>query len=172
MSDIPSDANGTNPASDPKYANGMRAYAAVGDFMNQDGWHPQAVEDTQVYRAFFSGANGEVTCFAQVRVDLEQFLFYVAMPMRVPADKRVAVAEFITRANYGLRIGNFELDFDDGEVRYKSSVDFEDATLTPTLIRNVMYPAVQTMDRYLPGVLAVIYGGKTPEEAVTEIEEA
>lgn len=172
MSDIPSDANGTNHAADPQDSNGLRAYAAVGAFMHEDGWHPQTVEDSHVYRAFFAGNNGEVTCFAQIRVDLEQFLFYVAMPMRVPADKRVAVAEFITRANYGLRIGNFEMDFDDGEVRYKSSVDFEGAVLTPTLIRNVMYPAVQTMDRYLPGVLAVIYGGKTPEEAVTEIEEA
>ena len=40
----------------------------------------------------------------------------------------------------------------DGEVRYKSSIDFEGAELTPSLIRNTIYPAVQTMDRYLPGI--------------------
>jgi hypothetical protein len=30
----------------------------------------------------------------------------------------------------------------------------------------------ETLDRYLPGLMAVIYGGKTPVEAVAEIEES
>ena len=62
------------------------------------------------------------------------------------------------------------MDFNDGEIRYKSSLDFEDETLTPQLIKLAVYPAVQTLDRYLPGLMAVIYGGKTPAEAVAEIE--
>jgi hypothetical protein len=150
---------------------GQRALQAVGRFMEEDGWHPQFIEDTQVYRSYFVGLNGEVTCFAQVRVDLEQFIFYVLMPVHVPVNMRPAVAEFITRANYGLRIGNFEMDFDDGELRYKSSIDFEGVELVPGLIRNTIYPAAQTMDRYLPGILSVIFGGKSPEEAIAAIEE-
>jgi hypothetical protein len=55
-------------------------------------------------------------------------------------------------------------------VRYKSSLDFEGAVLTPELIRNAIYPAVQTTDRYLPGLMAVIYGGKSAAEAIAEIE--
>ena len=151
--------------------NGIRAFEAVGKFMEEDGWHPQALDDSFVYRAYFVGHNGEVTCFAQVRADLEQFIFYVVMPVRAPEQARTSVAEYLTRANYGLRIGNFEMDFDDGEVRYKSSLDFESMELTPGLIRNTIYPAVQTMDRYLPGMLSVIYGGKTAEEAIFAIEE-
>jgi hypothetical protein len=151
--------------------NGLRGYAAVGAFLEEDGWHPQSIEENYVYRAGVAGLNGEVACFAQVRVDLEQFLFYVVMPVRVPEHMRPAVADFLTRANYGLRIGNFEMDFDDGEVRYKSSVDFEGTELTRPLIRNAVYPAVQTMDRYLPGILAVIFGGKEPAEAIAEVEE-
>jgi hypothetical protein len=151
--------------------NGMRAFEAVGKFMEEDGWHPQPLDENFVYRAYFVGHNGEVTCFAQVRPDLEQFIFYVVMPVRAPANMRVAVAEYLTRANYGLRIGNFEMDFDDGEVRYKSSLDFEGVELTSGLIRNAIYPAVQTMDRYLPGLLSVIFGGKSAEEAIYAIEE-
>jgi hypothetical protein len=80
------------------------------------------------------------------------------------------VAEFITRTNYGLRIGNFEMDFQDGEVRYKSSLDFEGSTLTPEWIQHAVYPAVQTMDRYLPALMKVIDGSLSPLEAVEEIE--
>lgn len=150
---------------------GLQAFELIGKFMEDDGWHPQRDDDNYVYRSYFVGNNGEVTCFAQVRVDLEQLIFYVVMPMRTPENLRLAVAEYITRANYGLRIGNFEMDFDDGEVRYKSSLDFEGVTLGPELIRNALYPAVQTMDRYLPGILAVMYGGKNPEEAIASIED-
>jgi hypothetical protein len=166
MAEMEDDGDGSSD-----FSAGIRAFEAVGQFMQDDGWHPQTLEDNYVYRAYFVGRNGEVTCFAQVRVDLEQFIFYVVMPVRAPSQMRLAVAEYLTRANYGLRIGNFELDFDDGEVRYKSSVDFEGVELTPALIRNTIYPAVQTMDRYLPGVLAVVFGGKSAEEAITAIEE-
>jgi hypothetical protein len=118
----------------------------------------------------YTGKNGDLRCYAIVRVDLEEFLFYAVAPIKVPEDDRAAVAEYLTRANYGLRIGNFELDYSDGEVRYKSSLDFEGQQLTSDLIRNAIYPAVHTMDRYLPGLLRVTFGGATPHEAIEEVE--
>ena len=164
------EAQGTD-AEAQENPNGLAAFYLTGQFLEEDGWTPQRLEDQYVYRVFYSTAHGDLACFAQLRVDLEQFLFYVLAPVRSPQSQRLAVAEYITRANYGLRIGNFELDFSDGEVRYKSSIDFEGETLTPNLIRSVVYPAVQTMERYLPGLLSVTYGGRTPEEAIQQIEE-
>ena len=151
-------------------ANGLLGLATLGQFLEEDGWYPQQLEDRNIYRMGFAGNNGDTTCYAQVLVDLEIFLFYVQWPVKVPEDARLAAAEYLTRANYGLRIGNFEMDFSDGEVRYKSSLDFEGATLTPDLIKHAIYPAVQTMDRYLPGLMAVMYGGKPAAEAIDEIE--
>jgi hypothetical protein len=111
-------------------ANGLQAFDTLGKFLEDDGWYPQQLEGNYMYRAGFSGKNGQIACYAQIRVDLEQFLFYVVAPAKAPEAARMAVAEFITRANYGLRIGNFEMDFSDGEVRYKSSIDFEGDVLT------------------------------------------
>ena len=154
----------------PDNNNVVQAFATLGEFLQADEWHPQELEGKHIYRMGFNGKNGQTTCYAQVREDLEQFLFYVVAPIKTPQDLRLAVAEFITRANYGLRIGNFELDFSDGEVRYKSSLDFEHVVLSPDLIKNAIYPAVQTMDRYLPGLMGVIYGGESPAEAIAKIE--
>ncbi len=150
--------------------NSLQAFATLGQFLKEDEWYPQQLEDKHVYRVGFSGKNGQLVCFAQVRLELEQFIFYAVAPVKAPEEARLAVAEFITRANYGLRIGNFELDFDDGEVRYKSSLDFEGATLTPALIKHTIYPSVQTMDSYLPGLMKVVYGDKPPADAIAEIE--
>ena len=155
-----------------EHVNGWRAFATLSEFLRDDGWHPQQLDDKTIFRVYFSGEHGDVRCYAQIRVDLEQFLFYVVAPVKAPEEMRAEVVEYLTRANFGLRIGNFELDYDDGEVRYKSSLDFEGETLTPGLIRNTMYPAVHTMDFYLPGLLGVMYGNKTPTQAIDEIEGA
>ena len=32
--------------------------------------------------------------------------------------KRQDIAEYLTRANYGMVMGNFEMDYSDGEIRY------------------------------------------------------
>jgi hypothetical protein len=147
-----------------------RAFATLGQFLQEDGWHPQKLEDKTIYRVAFTGKNGTYVCYAVIRMDLEQFLFYAQAGAKAPEEARLAVAEFITRANYGLRIGNFELDMSDGEVRYKSSLDFEGTRLTDQWIKNAIYPAVQTMDRYFAGLMQVMYAQSSPEEAIAAIE--
>jgi hypothetical protein len=159
----PQEPEGENP-------NGSRALETLREFLEADGWFPQQLDERPIYRIAFSGKNGELRCYAQVRIELEQFMFYAVAPVKAAEEVRSDVAEYLTRANYGLRIGNFELDYQDGEVRYKSSLDFESETLTSNFIRNAIYPAVQTMDRYLKGLLSVMYGGRTPVEAIQEVE--
>ncbi|MCD4738827.1 MAG: YbjN domain-containing protein [Anaerolineae bacterium] len=150
--------------------NALLAFETLGEYLRENDWHPHRLEDRYIYRVGFSGANGKYACYAQIRVDLEQFIFYVMVPIKAPEEKRLACAEFVTRVNYGLRIGNFELDLSDGEVRYKSSLDFENETLTYNLIEVAIYPAVKTTDRYLPGLMKVIYGAVGPRVAIEEIE--
>lgn len=149
---------------------GLTAFETLRGFLEEDGWYPQRLADSYTLRMGFAGTHGQTTCFAQIDLERQLFLFYVVAPVKVPELLRGAVAEFVTRANYGLRIGNFEMDYRDGEVRYKSVLTFEGAGLGATPIHNVIYPAVQTMDHYLPGLMSVIYGGREPAGAIQEIE--
>ncbi|NES73010.1 MAG: YbjN domain-containing protein, partial [Okeania sp. SIO2D1] len=121
-------------------------------------------------RMLFQGQNGKWTCYARTRVEQSQFVFYSICPVKVPKPKRRAVGEFISRANYGMIIGNFELDFVEGEIRYKTSTDVEGLTLTLALIKRLVYTNVMMMDEYLPGITSVIKGEASPEEAIAQIE--
>ncbi len=150
--------------------NSLKAFDTLRNFMEEDDWHPNQLEGKYIFSTGFSGENGRFACYAQIRMELEQFLFYCVAPVKVPEEKRMEAAAFITRANYGMRIGNFEMDFNDGEVRYTSALDFENAELTEEWLKHAMYPAVQTMDRYMPGLMGVMYGEKSAEEAIEEIE--
>jgi hypothetical protein len=64
--------------------------------------------------------------------------------------------EFITRANYGINIGDFEMDLDDGEIRFKISMDVEAGVLSNIMVRNMMVAAYTTVDRFFPGLMSVL----------------
>lgn len=141
-------------------------------FFQQDDWRYQQLEGQPVFRLGFRGDNGSFDCFAKVVDERHRFLFYSVMESNVPPEKRVAVAEFITRANYGLAIGNFEMDYGDGEIRYKTSVDVEGGELTVEMVKTLVYTNLLMMDRYFPGIKSCVWGDATPEEAIARIESS
>lgn len=150
-----------------------RIMEAMKDFFAKDDWNFRPLDnDRPVLRMGFAGDDAQWTCFAQAREEQEQFIFYSVSPVPAPADRRNEVAEFITRANYGMIVGNFEMDYSDGEIRYKTSIDVEDADLTHPLMRHVVYANVMTFDRYFKGLMAVMHGGSSATDAVGLVEGA
>jgi hypothetical protein len=140
------------------------------NFFTQDDWQFTKLQGEPILSMAFQGKNGEWTCYAKAREEQQQFVFYSLCPINASEDKRLAVAQFLTRANYGMMNGNFELDFNDGEIRYKTSIDVEGDRLTPALIKNLVYTNVTMMDEYLPGIISVINGDVEPKEAIVQIE--
>ena len=149
----------------------LSLYQAIIHFFTEDDWSFTKLQGEPVLRMAFQGDNGQWTCYAKAKEDQQQFVFYSLCPIAAPEDKRSAIVEFITRANYGMTIGNFELDYTDGEIRYKTSIDVEGDRLTPALIKRLVYTNVAMMDEYLPGIKAVIEVGISPKEAIRAIEQ-
>ncbi len=110
--------------------------------------------------------------FMAYRENPHTMLFLTYLPMKINEDKRAEVAEFLTRANYGLHVGNFEMDMEDGEVRYKTTGVTDEKTM-PSLdvIRRLTYIGFSMFDRYVPSLLSIVYGEKTPLEAIAEAEK-
>lgn len=143
---------------------------AVIQFFQEDGWPLSPWGDDSILEVKFQGQNGQWTCIAQVREEQAQFLFYSLCPVIAPEHRRLAVAEFLTRVNYGMLVGNFEMDFQDGEVRFKTSIDVGNGKLNADLIQPIVHINVQTMDYYLPGLLMVMFSQISPAEVISEIE--
>jgi hypothetical protein len=146
-------------------------YTAVVDYLTEDGWNFRVAEEDVAVQMGFRGRNSSWQCLCIVDEEKGFVRFYSILPAVVEEEQRPTIAEFIIRANYGLPIGNFEMDYADGEVRYKTSIDIEGGELTPKMVENLLMSNLTTMDRYLPGLMRVIYGDKEPAEAVAEIDE-
>ena len=147
-----------------------RIFEGMSDFFARDDWKTTQLEGKLTLRMGFSGDDSSWTCFAQAREQQEQVCFYSVAPVKVPEDRRTEMAQFLHRANYGMIIGNFEMDYSDGEVRYKTSVDVEGSELTFALMKQVVYPNVLTMDRYLKAIMAVSFGGIDAVAGVAMVE--
>lgn len=118
----------------------------------------------------FQGTYGKWGCIARTQEELQQAAFYSYYPAQAPPDKRPAIAEFIARANFDMIIGNFELDFNDGEIRFKTSVDARGDRLTPAMVSQMVYANVTAMDQYLPGLEAILAQNVSPAEAIALVE--
>jgi hypothetical protein len=142
----------------------------VRDYFNEEEWEfVKLDEEEEVFQVKYEGANGLWSCYAYANDEASELMFYSICPMAAPPEKLLLIAEFLSRANFGLKIGNFELDFEDGEIRYKTSIDVENDRLSVALVRNLVYCNLQTMDKYLPGIIGVM-NNLSPEEAIARVE--
>lgn len=142
---------------------------SVCDFFEANEWPYQKSDDTTLTAAY-QGVNDTFLCLVHTREAQQQLMVYSLSPVDAPESQRPAMAEFVTRANQGLFVGNFELDYADGEVRCKTSLSVQGALLTPTLIRELITPNLLLMDKYLPGIKAVADGTLTSQAAIALVE--
>ncbi len=127
-------------------------------------------EDVTVLWFRVKGISGEWTCYAYSKELERQLVLYSFFPYKIKPHKLAAVAEFIARVNYDMMIGNFELNFDTGEVRYKTSVDLGLHIFEYTMLQSLMEANFACMDTYFEGLMKIIYSSISPEEVVKTIE--
>jgi hypothetical protein len=151
----------TQPIGKTEANSNGKIYQAMLNFFSEEDWEFTKLQGELTLRLACKGKNGEWNCFAMVNEEKQRFLFYSVCPFGIPPLNRIAIAEFLTRANYGMEIGNFELGFDSGEIRFKTSLDVTGDRLTTAPIKPLVYTNVLTIDRYLPGIQAILDGTST-----------
>lgn len=118
--------------------------------------------------------NGEeitYDCLLLADEALELVRCYVRPPVWVPESARPEMCEAITRANYALPFGNFEMDMGDGELCFKTGVDVQGGALTGRMVDSLVGAGVAMCNLFYPAFMRVIYGGIAPERAIREAGE-
>ena len=139
-------------------------------FLDGQSWPYETVKDGRVVRFPFAGDSEEWQVFVEAREQYFQVVVYSVAPFNIPEEHRLPAAEYLTRANYGLIIGNFELDMEDGEVRFKTSIDVEGAALASAMVRQLVFSNLRAMNQYLPGLAAVVEGKSSAKQIVSRVE--
>lgn len=140
--------------------------------LEEQGWRYAVVEEAPLVAFNVAGERATYPCWGAANDDTEQCTAFVVFPHRVPEHKRPVAAELLTRINYGLAIGNLEMDFADGELRFRASIDVEGGRLSTRMVLTMFTGGLWAFDRYHDALMKVMYAGATAEEAYDEVEQA
>jgi hypothetical protein len=127
----------------------------------------------EVYIGMYEGVHMTWRIF--IRTDSESELRSIrvssALPVKAPTNVRVAMAELMARVNYGLGVGMFDFDMDDGAMTYCISIELLDGALTKSMLSRMVSINMDIVDEYAPTFNSVMYGGVSPKDAFKAYEE-
>ena len=146
---------------------------AIKEFLTNDDWYFSFDEKRGVFkfRLCLKGKINKINYLIRVRDD--DYTVYAISPLGANEndEKMMAtMAEFVCRANYGLKNGNFELDMRDGEIRFKCFVDCDAITPTQEMVRNSIHCPASMYDNYSDGIVGIIFGDLSAKEAEERCE--
>ncbi len=151
----------------------MEIVDAIKDFLIEDDWRFSFDEEKGLFK-FGLSLHGKLKHVDYI-IDIKEDEYLVYAISSIGADEGDAammanMAEFICRANYGLIKGNFELDFRDGEIRYKVHVACEGITPSTEMIKWSVYCPAQMFERYGTGIIDVVMNDASGKDAVEKCE--
>ena len=100
----------------------------------------------------------------------DNFSTLTTIPLAADEGNRLAVAEYLTRVNFNMRNGNFELNMETGEIRFKTYVHVGAGAPDLSAARLAVTLPFFMFDRFGDGLLEVLFGFKSPREAVEAVE--
>jgi len=146
-------------------------FDAIVSYFERDGWKFRRLAGHDALEMGVAGEAGSYRLVAVVDGERNVVRFLTFLEGRVPETRRREITEYLTRANYGLLLGNFEFDLGDGEVRFKCATDIEHHGLTYEQYQSMLYVSVAMMDRYFPGLQKVVQGTSDAAAAIAEVEQ-
>lgn len=148
---------------------------AVKRFLNRDRFHYVFNNESGIFRYDLTLA-GALKCVEFfIAVNETSYNVYAVSPVSATKDnpeQMRRMAEFVCRANYGLREGNFELDFNDGELRYKCFVNCEGSIPNSAVIRSSLICPAVMFNLYGDAILETLFNDVPVEDAIRLCKEA
>lgn len=90
--------------------------------------------------------------------DREIVCSYTFVAMVVPAERRIAVAVAMTCINARIWLGNFELDPEDGYMRFRMNADVEGSELSATAAERLVHEGSRAWDDNYDTLMGVAVG--------------
>ena len=147
------------------------SFEALIDYIESKNFNHTPYPEEKRVTLSMSGKNANFRFSARITHDDDYLQVTANYPFNVREEKlRPSTAELITRANYCMPLGKFEMDMADGEVRFHVTHVIGEEGLTSEMIEKHFMTAYFTTDRYFPAFMQHIHAGYTPEDAIFHAE--
>lgn len=153
-----------------EYGSMSPVYTSLLEHLERTGIVYQADADREVASATFTCETGAYQVIARVNEEDRLFQVFGICPITIPQGSRLDVCHAITRANWGLKVGKFELDMDEGRLHFHIANVVDGDQVSDGLFGRLIAITLAMLDRYIPAILSVVYGNEPPASAVQRVE--
>lgn len=142
---------------------------SVMKFFDEKGWKYEYKEDRDILVAGFK-FSGRVRS-AELYVDFSYsdcYLVTCPLSMEAPEESYPELLRLINHINYRSKFGNFEMDEDDGEIRFRMAVYCEEDLPSEKMIERSIKVPLTMVRNHSEDIVAIMMGHKTFEEVTAE----
>lgn len=145
----------------------------IQQFFDEGDWKYQYNEKRAVFRVIVKMNSPIGMLRIAILVKETYYLVYATFGTTADESQRQRVGEYLHRANLGLINGNFEFSFEDGEIRYKTYVNFsgDDTELSYDVIEDSIVIPIAMFNLYGKNLIRLMLGESDPKTLIDEVRE-
>lgn len=125
-------------------------YATALNTFKEMGWMYREVPEHSVIEADFEAHHTKIPLHVQVFGETHIISVVSSATLQVPPAHRLPVCELLMRTNKDLNLGNFELEWESGQVMFRVTNVFPPNRHDARIIASLVHSAVAEMDRLTP----------------------
>lgn len=157
----------------PEVSRKEMLFSKVVEYVNSQNWKYTIKGSDRDILELTMGLKGKINnCRMIVTASEKEIQAFAVAPIKASSDSYGDVVEFITRANYGLKIGKFEFDYRDGEVRFQSCLPCREGVPSLKDIEITVDVTMLMLQRYGDGLIKNMMGFGNPEQDIAQIENS
>ncbi|NGZ28758.1 MAG: hypothetical protein G8345_17940 [Magnetococcales bacterium] len=137
----------------------------VEDYTIDNNWNSERSSEFELWSEIPSQWGGH-RLWVVFHDDTEFLQFSTYLTLKIPDRLVRVVAEAITLMNERIWLGHFEIWSEEMVPVFRVVVPLRGADLTPEQVEDIMNTIIQEAERFFPAFQWVIWGGKSPAEAV------
>ncbi len=141
-------------------------FQAMRGFFEAKSWPVQSIAEDSILVMPYSGQHGRFRIIGITDEENTRVSILAGLPLRCPAERLPAMCAFIARANLGMMHGCFDLDLDDGELRFRVGADIADQELSYAFTQSMVLYSITTVERFWPSIEAVVQDRMDPVQAM------
>lgn len=139
--------------------------ASISEFLIGNGFVVHSAGDGEAITVHVPLSHVRLPFGFRVLEDLGLLQIEGYLPIVVPEDKRGTASDFFNRINWGLKLGRFVMDAEDGEVRFRQELQLGGNSNSVDTAVVYLAKAGRMVDSFFPALTGVIFRDTSPEDA-------
>ena len=143
----------------------------IKNFFKENDWNYTYDEEKNIFSTNLNMNN--VLGIIRIYIVFQESSYVVNAVLNSNVEEQyyVKIAEYLHRANLGMRNGNFEFDYSDGEISFKTFVNFVGMELSNEVVVDSILIPIFMIDKYGKKLVQLMVSNKeSPLELLEEVE--